>query len=485
MPPPCDKLLSKLVPDLEKGRSNMQLNRRHKAILFLTLVFTGCALLVGAELKEAIGSMMLGVALAWAIGSDTSSRFYFGLKTAPGFFYSWGRLPFVMALTGALLGAVLLTFRANPVAVVAFMSAAGIFIAPFRTLPTKKLWLRIPLVILAGTAFFASAIGISITEMAPEYGRRFGQLSGTGFVVLLVGIFWLSKGWRLIEQGIGVAPPVQSAPELKGTRIWPRFISLFLGVTLLTLWLSMLGWLASSNWAYAPHGIPTDKTSNNLLVQVVFVVLLALWPYKVWKHILSHEPNTDPRFLRRHKRITAIAGMLFACVLSLAITYGIQNGNDRLLVSKLTAAGKDLSAVETRIGAIKHRDMRTTGDYIQAYSEIDVLLPDLEAKIQNAADTYKEVHDRDASRGLINIQRFYKNNNPEIWKDNEELIGLLRQYESLTRQEVVTVRNMAALPTTSEQVNFWQKKFRPLLVEENDLTKEIRVVVAKIQSTTG
>jgi uncharacterized membrane protein YwaF len=131
----------------------MPFNRRHKAILFVTLVASGCALLLGAELKEALGSTMLGVAFAWAIGSDTAARLYGSLKGVSGAFYTWIRLPLAMALAGAVLGAVLLFTRANPVLVVAVMCAAGILLAPLTPLPTQKIWLRIPLVLLGIAAY--------------------------------------------------------------------------------------------------------------------------------------------------------------------------------------------------------------------------------------------------------------------------------------------------------------------------------------------
>jgi hypothetical protein len=43
----------------------MTLNRRHKAVLFVTLVVSGCSLLLGAQLRGALGFMTLGVAIAW------------------------------------------------------------------------------------------------------------------------------------------------------------------------------------------------------------------------------------------------------------------------------------------------------------------------------------------------------------------------------------------------------------------------------------
>src|SRR5690348_10383024 len=103
----------------------MALNRRHKAIFFVTLVLTGCGLLVGADLKECLGFMILGVAFAWAVGSEICLRWYSGLKTASGAFYPWVRLPLMMALVGALLGSVLLFSRANPVLLIVCSCGVG------------------------------------------------------------------------------------------------------------------------------------------------------------------------------------------------------------------------------------------------------------------------------------------------------------------------------------------------------------------------
>ncbi len=217
--------------------------------------------------------------------------------------------------------------------------------------------------------------------------------------------------------------------------------------------------------------------------QFVFVVLLASWPYFSWRSILSRESNADPRHLRRHRRTSAIAGMIFVAVLSLAITYGVQNGNDRQMVEKIKAIAKDLTAVGTKIGTIKQRDLQTTDDYIQAYAEIDALLPDFESKLKECADVYQETRQVGEGRGLINTQFFYKSHRPDTWKNSFDMLDLLRQVDSLTKQEVLTVRSMAALPAR-DQVEFWQKEFKPLLVQEDHLREKIQIVAAKIQSSS-
>lgn len=176
--------------------------------------------------------------------------------------------------------------------------------------------------------------------------------------------------------------------------------------------------------------------------------------------------------------------MLFVIFLSLAVTYGIQNGNDQRMVEKITTVAKDLTTAASKIGSIKQRDLRTTGDYIQAYSEIESLLPDFESDIQRCSDVYQQARQMDEERGLINTQLFYKSHTPDMWKNDYEMLDRLRQVDSLTRQEVSTIHDMAALPE-HEQVAYWQKEFRPLLAQEDQLREQIQVLAKKIQAPTN
>jgi hypothetical protein len=49
----------------------LNLNRRHKVTLFFTLALAGIAALNGAKMMEVVGILLLGLALAWALGSDS------------------------------------------------------------------------------------------------------------------------------------------------------------------------------------------------------------------------------------------------------------------------------------------------------------------------------------------------------------------------------------------------------------------------------
>jgi hypothetical protein len=57
--------------DKEPAKSRAGLNRRHKFVLFLTLVSTGGSLVCGLGIREALGIALLGFALAWVVGSKS------------------------------------------------------------------------------------------------------------------------------------------------------------------------------------------------------------------------------------------------------------------------------------------------------------------------------------------------------------------------------------------------------------------------------
>lgn len=143
-----------------------------------------------------------------------------------------------LALAGALLGAALLFSHANPVITIAVMCAAGIFIAPLTSLPTQRIWLRIPLVLLAVVVFVLSAFGMFSTDLitSNKYAERSGQIMVTASVAFVVGIFWLSKGWKLIEKGITAQPALEKrgSPLVRGNM--PQRRLLFRAKTTVICW---------------------------------------------------------------------------------------------------------------------------------------------------------------------------------------------------------------------------------------------------------
>src|SRR5689334_3032797 len=108
------------------------LNMRHKIIAFVTIVFTGIALLFEATLTQAIGLLMIGLAIAWVVGSAAVAKAGRWMGRLPG-----RSLPFVRVSAAFLFASFVLTLIAvysnfNATLVVEGMLAVGLLISPFR-----------------------------------------------------------------------------------------------------------------------------------------------------------------------------------------------------------------------------------------------------------------------------------------------------------------------------------------------------------------
>ena len=451
------------------------MNRRHKTILFVTLLATGSALLAGIELKTALGMLILGVAFAWAAGSEVARSAYRRAKGITSAFYLWARLPIVMAFAGTVLGVVLVLSRGNPVAAIGIMSLLGIFLEPLVHLPKRKEWLRIPVILSSPVGFVLMAYSAMLLDQASlnDHAEKLAQMTLTSLVALLFGIWWLSKGWKLIQKGLGTEPDTSTVVEALQNGTIGAHVSLVFGIVILTLWVGLLTWSASSNWSYDPWQFTPSKNDNTLLAswgQAAFILLLGWWPYAMWRRILALEPNSEPIYLRRHKRITTVVGTVFAVVFCIAVTFGIQNGSDRILTRDFEASNAALKELMTKVGGIKQRKLETTQDYIDAYAELEPLIADLDAKIARAEELYQKAKHQDESRGPVNIQRFY-HNDPQNWKSYVTVMDFLRQSSELTKQEMAAARDMAALPQ-QDQPRFWNAQFRPLIEQEDVLRQK-------------
>src|SRR4051794_27110129 len=102
------------------------LNARHKVILFITLVLTGSTLLAGATVAQALGILILGIALAWLVGSKTTSIIGHYAIDASGKTWPWVRATVLMSVAGGLLVGVARVANSNAFLVAVTIGCFGI-----------------------------------------------------------------------------------------------------------------------------------------------------------------------------------------------------------------------------------------------------------------------------------------------------------------------------------------------------------------------
>jgi len=195
----------------------------------------------------------------------------------------------------------------------------------------------------------------------------------------------------------------------------------------------------------------------------------------------SPETTTEPNGAAKGFHIWVIAGssIVLAAVLSVAITLGIQNHNDRVLSARIAQSESELSVVGAKIAAIKDHQFGTMTEYADAYARIEPLLKDYGQKLQEYSELYNTAQQRDQKRRLINIQRLRNAYNPEVWRNTSEIIALIREINEVMKKEASVIRDMRLFPE-QEQVQFWHEEFTPLLARENALRERLLVVGQKV-----
>jgi|GEM_PF-3272522 len=309
--------------------------------------------------------------------------------------------------------------------------------------------------------------------------ERFGQLSVTALIAILLGWFWVAKGLALIVSGTKAEPLAENTVGLGeaadgAKHVTGLYLSLFLGVLTLASWLGLLAFNGFTD-SITPleHTIPSGQST--LPAMVLIPMLLTWWPYAMWRRILQRESNRIGRNVRRHKRVVATLAATCTVVMSSAISFGVQNGYDRQTTLKIDTSTKQFGEVATKIGAIKSRNFQTTQDYIKAYEEIGPLLDDFDQKMQFLETVLAEARERDIHRGPFNIQLLYaRPRNQAEW--NLQVSQLLKEDSALTRKQVQLAAQMAALPE-ADQVEFWNNNFLPLAQYEDRLRQKLALAM--------
>jgi hypothetical protein len=180
-----------------------------------------------------------------------------------------------------------------------------------------------------------------------------------------------------------------------------------------------------------------------------------------------------------HIWVIAGSSVVLAAMLSVAIALGIRDHNDRVLGDQVAQSESDLRTVGAQIAGIKDRQFETMNEYIAAYAQVEPLLKDYDRKLQRYSELCNTAQQRDQKRGLINIRRLHSPYNAEVWRDNSELIELVRRVNEVTKKEASVIHDMTSLPA-EEQVQFWHEEFVPLTEQEHALRERLLLVGQRV-----
>lgn len=171
--------------------------------------------------------------------------------------------------------------------------------------------------------------------------------------------------------------------------------------------------------------------------------------------------------------ILAVVAVVLVVTTIFAITFAIQEHNDRVLSDEITATASELQDTGARIMSIRDADMKDMNDYIRAYSQIEPLVNEYDKELKRITDLYNEARERD--RRLLRVERLYRKPHLTNWENMSEILDITRSLNRVLRQETSIIQNMASLPE-SERMQFWHEQFLPLEAQEKALRARLLVV---------
>ena len=178
---------------------------------------------------------------------------------------------------------------------------------------------------------------------------------------------------------------------------------------------------------------------------------------------------------RQHKFswILATGAVVLVLVTIFAVTFAVQEHNDRVLSEELTETASELQDTGARITSIRDTDLKSMDDYIRAFSEVGPLLDDYDRHLQKITDLYNQARERD--KRLLSVERLYRRPHLTNWESMSEILDITGALNKVMRQEASVIQTMAQLPE-SERMQFWHEHFLPLEVQEKALRAKLLIV---------
>ena len=170
--------------------------------------------------------------------------------------------------------------------------------------------------------------------------------------------------------------------------------------------------------------------------------------------------------------IYAGGALILALITTFAVTFAVQEHNDRVLSDEINGTASELQDTGARITSIRDADMKHMNDYIRAYAEMTPFLDDYDRRLQRITDLYNEAHERD--KRLLRVERLYKRPQLTNWENMSEILNIARALNKLFRQEASVIQNMALLPEP-ERMQFWHEQFLPLEAQEKALRAKMLI----------
>jgi hypothetical protein len=171
-------------------------------------------------------------------------------------------------------------------------------------------------------------------------------------------------------------------------------------------------------------------------------------------------------------QIYAAGAVVLVFITIFAVTFAIQEHNDRVLADEISGTASELEDTGARVMSIRDGDLKDMNDYIRAYSQMEPLLSDYDKQLQRITDLYGRARER--NRRLLRVERLYRRPYLANWESMSEILDITRALNRVLRQETSIIQNMALLPK-SDRMQFWHEQFLPLEAQEKALRVKLLI----------
>jgi len=359
-----------------------------------------------------------------------STRGWAGL----GFFIS----SYVFGLTGWFMGLLLTWMLWGGFAVFIGLFLMGIGVVPIAMGATlfKHMWAELGLLVLAVVLTFGLRIlGMTLAENEEKrLNSMDAELSGT---------------------------------QKKSTK-W-HYFWLYLLLAMFLVWMASFLFNLVSHLAFSG----TDSwPMPGIVIPVFFIFTIAA----DWNAVLVREPHSEKSFERKQRRFSLITGTLFGLVGIASVLGGKWEGHRReeaQRIDSFIAQITPFAEIGNKVSAIKSRDFISIKDYLEAYGEIESLLPEWKRRLDNVTKGIGEIRGYKLDARTSSIVAEYA-----------AALEIGRKELSLTEKEIDTIKQMSMLPE-SKRVTLWEDKFKPLLHEEDTLATEADVIRKQLSTLSA
>ena len=129
--------------------------------------------------------------------------------------------------------------------------------------------------------------------------------------------------------------------------------------------------------------------------------------------------------------IYAAGAVILVLVTIFAVTFAVQEHNDRVLTDEINGTAWESQGAGTRITDIRDADMKDMNDYIRAYSPMEPLLNDYDRHLQRITDLYNQA--RESDHALLNVERLYRRPHLTNWENMSEILDVTHALSRVLR----------------------------------------------------